>query len=44
MLHEFEQNHHIELDCFRHEGDGYNEDVDQGWVEILEENSLRYDK
>ena len=44
MVNDLGQNHPVELDSFIHEGYGYNEHVDQGWKEILEENSLRYDK
>ena len=44
MLDYFCQNDQVELDSFVHEGYGYNTHVDQGWIEILQENSLRYDK
>ena len=44
MLDRFGPNYLIELDSFWHKGYGYNKHVDQGWEEILEENSLRYDK
>ena len=40
----FEQNYLVELDSFVHKYCGYNHHVDQGWKEILEEDSLRYDK
>ena len=44
MFNDYHEDNRVELDSFGQEGYGYNTHVDQSWEEILDENSLRYDK